>query len=291
MKKGAMCGVLLTGVLLAGCGHDAQHARKAEAQEVAKFVAGFIDPVTIDAEALAEKVLAARDAGKPRREIKDVVAPLLLANPDYMGFAVAFEPDAYDGKDDEHRYELPESDDDGRFAPYFFKLNTKDVDVQPMQMADSEIAKLWYEPPLQTMRPVLGDPIPYPVGGVERIWVAVTVPILDGDVALGAAGIDVDSKSLLHAIAKRDAAWPGSIWIISDGGNWLYHPNVGRIGYSIDAKGDHAAIAADELAVIDAYRALGQSASVLAGNLPYAARIRFAGLPQEWTVIVSSQSK
>lgn len=289
MGKTTRCLMLLAVLVITGGAGGEKRARENEALVVAELVADFIDPIAVDARKIADGALALRAAAQPRGDLRKMVEPILLGHDPYLGAAVLFEPDAYDGQDAAYRDQEPESDADGRLVPYFLRLDAREISTEPMRMQDWGVNDLWYRPTLQSKRPLLDEPFLYPVAGIDRLTLSILFPMLEDDVALGVAGIDVVCDELVAAIRQRDEAWPGQVWVISAAGRWVYHPNATRIGHGIDAKGDHAAVAADELAAIEAHRSFGSPAAAGASDQTHAARIRFAGLPQEWTVIVSSQ--
>jgi methyl-accepting chemotaxis protein len=289
MGKTTRCLVLLAILVITGGAGDDKQARENEALAVAELVADFIDTIAVDARKIADGALALRAAAQPRGDLRKMVEPILLGHDPYLGAAVLFEPDAYDGQDAAYRDQEPESDADGRLVPYFFRLDARQISIEPMRMQDWGVNDFWYRPTLQSKQPLLDEPFLYPVAGIDRLTLSVLVPMVKDDVALGVAGIDVVCDELIAAIRQRDEAWPGQVWVISAAGTWVYHPDATRVGHGIEAKGKHAAVAADELAAIDAYRRFDPTADAAGIDGPQAARIRFAGLAQEWTVIVSSQ--
>jgi methyl-accepting chemotaxis protein len=282
--------VLVLALLLAACGHQSELAdARAEAKAVAELATEIIASAHADAVEVAEIVSAARAAGEPREGLAKLVEPVVLSHADYVGVAIAFEPDAYDGKDSEYRHLTPDGDADGRFAPYLFRSADNKVLVEPLIMDEAAGIDSWYLPPLRSKETYLAEPFLYPVNGIDQLMISLCVPILDDDDAIGVVTVDPNLARFTKSVMDRDKNWAGEIWLVSQEGYWIVHRDPDRIGQKVEPRASSDAV---ESAVIAAAVANSEpeanTASRDTGWPLVVERIAFKGMLQSWTVIVSS---
>jgi methyl-accepting chemotaxis protein len=114
---------------------------------------------------------------------------ILFSNQNFLGFSLAFEPNAFDGADKQF-VKAPAHDASGRFMVYLTKkadqIAARDVLID---YTDSVKAP-WYWEPLKRKCNFLTEPIIYPVQGKDVLLVSVMTPIIYQDQVLGTTGID-----------------------------------------------------------------------------------------------------
>ncbi|KJG57197.1 hypothetical protein UA38_11540 [Photobacterium kishitanii] len=161
-------------------------------------------------EALASVVsgMASSNNGQPKLSRKDlslVVRDLLASNQKFLGAYIAFEPNAWDGKD--ARYEA--IDGKGQFNVYWTRgsdnqLKASSVDSD--RFYDQNKTKIgtrvseWYLCPLETGSTCLIDPWAYNVQGKQVLMTNIVTPIKANGKTIGMIGIDL-SVNFINKLA------------------------------------------------------------------------------------------
>ncbi len=150
-----------------------------------------------------------------RDEALLILENLLRDNPHLLGTYVAFEPDAFDGKDAEYT-NSPAHDETGRFVPYWNKMNGT-ASVAPLLHYDSSD---YYQLPKATEKDVLTEPYFY-----EGVFmVSYVSPIMkDGEFA-GIGGVDVSLEYVDEVVSKVRTFDTGYAFMVSNSGVILSHP-------------------------------------------------------------------
>lgn len=114
---------------------------------------------------------------------------------------IYFEPNAYDGRDEEYRGD-PHFDEDGRFVTYAEKKNggiTVSAETEDVSAED------WYLSPVREKKPVLIEP--YDMEG--KLLTTYAVPILEGSTAIGCVNIDLDLSGIQEELEETARAVDG----------------------------------------------------------------------------------
>jgi methyl-accepting chemotaxis protein len=222
--------ILLTGFAAAGgfaawdsfeqAAEEARRTMIAIAQGTAEQVVNFIQPAIDTAETTARAVEGARKAGVPRNALSDIGTSVIAANKRFVGVAIAFEPNGYDGKDAEFAGQAPYQDATGRYVPYYFNKADGTVGIEPLIMTAEAGIEGWYLTPLQNGRTTLVPPFIYPVEGKDVLMSTVSVPVMTEGKAIGIATVDLDLTKLQEALAKIKPLGAGEVMLVSDVGTW-----------------------------------------------------------------------
>ncbi|MDD4250196.1 MAG: cache domain-containing protein, partial [Methanosarcina sp.] len=150
-----------------------------------------------------------------RDEALLILENLLLDNPLLLGTYVAFEPNAFDGKDAEY-VNAPVHDETGRFVPYWNKINGT-VAVAPLLHYDHSD---YYQLPKNTKKDLLTEPYFY-----EGVFmVSYVSPIIkDGEFA-GIGGVDVPLEYVDEVVSEVRTFDTGYAFMVSNAGVLLSHP-------------------------------------------------------------------
>jgi methyl-accepting chemotaxis protein len=115
---------------------------------------------------------------------------ILFSYDEFLGFTLAFEPNAFDQLDKNYR-NTQGHDNTGRFLTYLTKksdhIASRDV---LLDYADS-VKSPWYWRPLLTKKNYLTEPIIYPVQGKDVFMVSIMTPVVYNNRFLGTTGIDI----------------------------------------------------------------------------------------------------
>ncbi|RJX35958.1 MAG: hypothetical protein C4531_01025 [Desulfurivibrio sp.] len=136
-----------------------------------------------------------------REEVNSILQILLDRNPQFVGTYTGWEPNAFDGRDDEFR-NSPGHDATGRFVPYWNRDENDKVAVEPLLDYEKEGIGDYYLLPKKTGQECLLDPYVYPVQGKPTLITSLVVPITAGEAFYGIAGVDLQ-LSFLQALADN----------------------------------------------------------------------------------------
>ncbi|TGL73841.1 methyl-accepting chemotaxis protein [Leptospira yasudae] len=141
-------------------------------------------------------------ASPGRTDVIRSLREILKRNDNLYGASVAYEPNAYDGKDTQF-VNTPGHDSTGRFVPYLHRGKTKEeIVLEPCKFYDSTGPEGdWYQIPKKLNEPVVTDPYYYEVeGNVKILMISLTVPISADNRYYGLAGIDYQLEELQKLI-------------------------------------------------------------------------------------------
>lgn len=195
-------GIFMTALILISYGsyqarteaiNAAKHEAMANAKEFSSKVQIIMEDAMDASRAMANAFSAVGNnqnlTSISRSDAQRMAEKVLFSNKDFLGFTIAFEPDAFDGNDANYSNKAAH-DKTGRFLSYLTKNNdgTANIDV----LIDYETADKapWYWIPKNTKNEFLTEPVIYPIQGVDVLMVSLMTPILNNDTFLGVTGID-----------------------------------------------------------------------------------------------------
>lgn len=157
-----------------------------------------------------------------RDEVSAIVKDLFLTTPGVLGAYVGFEPNAFDGADDQFA-NTAGHDTTGRFMPYWNTLGGSLV-LEPLKDTDTSD---YYQLPFKLKKTVVLEPFVY--NGV--LMVSYVTPIIKGGNAIGISGLDVSLSEIDSEVGKISIYDTGYAFMTSKSGVFLSHPvNKGWIG-------------------------------------------------------------
>ncbi|WP_018922111.1 methyl-accepting chemotaxis protein [Salsuginibacillus kocurii] len=171
-----------------------------------------------------------------RQMVVDILGETLEENEDLLGAWSVWEPDAFDGNDEEFEGEEGHNTG-GRFAPYWNRPGGEMNFESTGETYDSTDAEGdWYNLPLESGEPVIIEPMSYELEGAdgeEVMMVSVSYPmVIDGEV-LGVTGVDFALDSLQHLLADVELYDSGFGMLISHDGMIAAHQNEEAMGSDI----------------------------------------------------------
>ncbi|TJZ72962.1 methyl-accepting chemotaxis protein [Chitiniphilus eburneus] len=199
---------------------------------------------------LGQAVLAQQTVAPPDRKTTNVMIDQLLQGfPTASGLWMLWEPNAFDGKDDEFRLDWPHHDPTGRYTPYFTRTAGKvsqDTMVPRDQIKDFDQYRDHpqdYQPPYDKpgwgdfylqpkngQRPILTEPAVYEVQDTKVLMSSVTLPLMRDGKVLGVAGLDMPLASLVSGIGQYKPMGVGHVSLISNGGLVVIGPDAAQLG-------------------------------------------------------------
>jgi methyl-accepting chemotaxis protein len=139
-----------------------------------------------------------------RAQVNAMLRNVLEENPTFVGVYTLWEPDAFDGNDDEYAGTRGH-DETGRFIPYWNRSDEGTIHLDPLTDYDTDDDISWfYQCPRQTRRECVLNPYTYTVQGEEVLMTSLVVPIIANDTVYGIAGIDFPLQSIQTMIDNVD---------------------------------------------------------------------------------------
>ena len=188
---------------------------------------------------LAQALAGLRKAN-PDRAVADALMRRILAdNPAFLGVWSGWEPEAFDGRDNQFR-NSPGHDASGRYLPYWNR-GAGSLQVEALVDYDKPGAGDYYLLPKATRTETLIEPYSYNVAGQDTLITSVVVPIIDDGRFLGVAGVDIalaDYQKEVSAIRPYEVGYAS---LLSHTGIYVGDANPANVGKALE---DPAVLAA-----------------------------------------------
>lgn len=145
-----------------------------------------------------------------------------------MGAWVAFEPNAFDGKDLEYKNTIGH-DATGRFIPYWYK-NGEGTNLEPLASYDVAGDGDYYLISKSTGKANILEPYTYTIDGKEVLITSMSVPITQNGKVIGVAGVDLSIENIQELSSKLVFYKSGFARLLSASGILLSHKDPTMIG-------------------------------------------------------------
>lgn len=165
-----------------------------------------------------------------RDEAHVMLKQLLESNHNVISAWMFWEPNAFDGKDEEYANTYGH-DHTGRFIPVWSKDDAGNYHLEPMvgyDVAGELHDYLNYV--LQSGKNVLFEPLHYELNGENVLVTSVVAPVVIKGKTVGMTGVDVSLEQLDQMISQFSFYDTGFAGLISNQGNVLSHQNTELIG-------------------------------------------------------------
>ncbi len=196
-------------------------------QEILRKQANKFDAELKSYRAVAQTIVDFMDAykGKDRKEVSSFLYNTLISNPGALGTYVAFEPNAFDGKD---KLFLKDSVSYfGRFGLYWNRIKGEPSVMAAFTPLSAEQNNWeWYDIPrannaMTIMEPYLDE------GVLMTSWIA---PIHYGKTSVGVGGVDISLKKIDEEIGAFKAYDNGYMFLLSQSGVFMSFKDKEYIG-------------------------------------------------------------
>lgn len=124
-----------------------------------------------------------------REGVNAIIKKVLAENPQFVALYSDWEPNAFDGRDQEYGGK-PGYNPDGRFNFTWSRGEDGAIRSDVTPPGDEEIAD-WYQAPKRAMKEVIIEPYPYSVQGKEVLETTLAVPIIVRGQFVGMVGADI----------------------------------------------------------------------------------------------------
>ncbi len=207
-------------------------------RKMAEEATGEVEDVISSAFGSA-RAISANTLGQIQGQVTDratVIAALhkLLAdNPNILATWVAFEPNAFDGKDAEF-VGKEGHDGTGRFVPYVARNDDGNgSSLTALGDYDKPGPGDYYLLARNSGEEQLLEPYWYPVNGKQVLMTSAAVPIKRDGKVIGVAGVDMLLEGLNQKLGEIKPFDTGSVSLISNGGLWAAYSDVAALGKPI----------------------------------------------------------
>jgi methyl-accepting chemotaxis protein len=129
------------------------------------------------------------DLALTREGVNAIVRKVLVENPQFVAFYTDWEPNAFDGRDQEYGGKSGYNPA-GRFNFIWSRNEDGAIHAAVVPPGDEEVAA-WYQVPKQTMKEAIIEPYPYNVQGKEVLQTTLSVPITVRGEFMGMVGADI----------------------------------------------------------------------------------------------------
>ncbi|EKQ57390.1 MULTISPECIES: methyl-accepting chemotaxis protein [unclassified Clostridium] len=152
-----------------------------------------------------------------RNLVIEMQKEILNSHPEVFGVTVAFEKNAFDGKDEYYRGQK-EFAESGMFIPYASRDGDKIV-VGPAY--DDQTDMTWYNKPKELKGTYITEPTVYNINGQDVSMVSLAMPILDGSGKfLGVISLDYKLDTLEKMVLEKTPLG-GTVDLISNKGIYI----------------------------------------------------------------------
>ena len=233
-------GIILFSVVYLSGSNSQQNAEviaEATANNYAEMAASHInepfDEIRVIAEIIENELKIGVDLS--RENIYSLLSKYLEKNQNILGAYVLFEPDAFDGKDDEYK-NTEFHDETGRFVPYIVRDKSGNISIEPLVGYETEGDGDYYLIPKKTGKESILEPFFYEIDGKDVLLTSLVVPIknLKGDF-IGIAGVDIAITDIYNLLKEIKIYDTGYLNFFSDTGIILSSFKEELIGKTLDS--------------------------------------------------------
>lgn len=134
-----------------------------------------------------------------------IMSESLKENESVVGHALGFEPNAFDGRDEEFStIENSGADENGRFLPYLYLGENGEVVVETLVGYDVPGDGDWYIVPKNTGEAVITEPYLYPVDGEDVLMFTISYPVNVDGKFIGVVTADIAIDSVQDSLVSNE---------------------------------------------------------------------------------------
>ncbi|MBL8709367.1 MAG: methyl-accepting chemotaxis protein [Rhodospirillaceae bacterium] len=239
------------------------------------------------ARAIGAASLAQIQTGKAARDSMLALLKKLLAdNPALVGTWIAFEPNAFDGRDSEF-VGTTGHDDTGRFIPYVTSNAAGVANVEPLLSYEVPGDGDYYLLARNSGEEQLLEPYLYEINGEMQLITSIAVPIVHNGRTIGVAGIDMLLSGLNAMLGEIKPFETGSVSLISNGGLWAAYEAVDLLAKPIEEGAPQMAAVRDAIKAGEPADIMDQSANLGTEMHRLFLPVKAGRSANTWSVMVS----
>ncbi|WP_430815945.1 methyl-accepting chemotaxis protein [Carboxylicivirga sp. RSCT41] len=214
-------------------------------KEEASKIKNHFDYAMQSSQTVVEAIKAQMQDGKPSRSlVAQMLKNVVGANKHYFASWTLWEPNAFDGKDDEYAQKYQQ--EIGYFSASYYRdgeqLLPQDFssgEIPTFLSSDylDELEAYYYTVPKNTMQQYVDDPAEYSYTGDDKDMVhlvSVVAPVISEGKFLGAVGTDFDFATLMELNNATKIYESGFSMIVTHNNMIAAHPNHDYLAASLD---------------------------------------------------------
>ncbi|KHN54447.1 methyl-accepting chemotaxis protein [Pectobacterium fontis] len=184
---------------------------------------------------LVQSVVSLQEAGSAdRKTAETLLKNALKSHPDFLSMSLAWEPNAFDGKDQDYA-SLPDQDPQGRFVRYVDRDTAGNIVLHNLLDYETPGSGDYYLLPKKRQQEVILEPYSYPYNGVDVLLTSIAVPIIINNTFYGSVTADfaLDTlQQLTNTIKPYEGT--GYAQLLSHTGAYISHPDKSRVTKKIE---------------------------------------------------------
>ena len=159
----------------------------------------------------------------PREEIFNLMKSVLNAdNGNTFGIWTCWEPNAFDGKDNEYADKNEYHDSTGRFIPYIYKY---EGGIISEALVDYDEPGSYYQGARTSGKPDITDPYSYAIGNEIIDFYSIAIPIWRNGAVAGVIGMDITLDEVKKVMNGVSILEDGYMCVLSPDGVFAAHSN------------------------------------------------------------------
>lgn len=188
---------------------DTEEKSLLETHKITQEIALAMNKPMIAVQSVANSLANSRTSNITREEAIRMADSVLHGQESFLGFRIAFEPNAFDGNDEQYR-NVSHYDESGRFLIHLAK-HTKNQKTgekvtvrKPLKNYQNTSSGVWYWQPKLNHAGFIYGPVLQSFDNKEIATLTFVYPILEKGKFLGVLGLDYSIEFLQNFISKRD---------------------------------------------------------------------------------------
>ena len=184
---------------------------------------------------LVQSMISLREAGHADRKLADTLLQnALKSHPDFLSMSLAWEPDAFDGKDEDLAAKEGQ-DPDGRYVRYVDRDTSGNVILHNLTDYETPGSGDYYLLPRKLQKEVILEPYSYPYNGVDTLLTSIAVPIMVDGKFLGSVTADFSLQTLQTLVNSiKPYQGTGYAMLFSQSGNYISSPKKDQITHKLE---------------------------------------------------------
>ena len=184
---------------------------------------------------LGQSMISLREAGHADRKLADTLLQnALKSHPDFLSMSLAWEPDAFDGKDEDLAAKEGQ-DPDGRYVRYVDRDTSGNVVLHNLTDYETPGSGDYYLLPRKLQKEVILEPYSYPYNGVDTLLTSIAVPIMVDGKFLGSVTADFSLQTLQTLVNSiKPYQGTGYAMLFSHSGNYISSPKKDQTTHKLE---------------------------------------------------------
>ncbi len=163
-----------------------------------------------------------------REQVNQMIRTVLAANDRMFAIWSIFEPEAFDGRDEEFKNVAPYNDGTGRYVPYVYHLNGREG-IEPSGGYDTPGQENYYTRSRDLGRQNIITPYNYEVAGTSMLITTAAVPVMHGGKTVGVVAGDLMIEPIDAMVTSIKIFDTGYAFLLDQNGGIVAHHNKNTV--------------------------------------------------------------